>query len=112
MGIINAGTGFGGIVAPPFIAAVIGNISWFGISPWRWVFLLTGAFGLFWTVWWALDYFTPSITSSQGNEALISCSPATNSPNQSLVTSAATFHRIDAPLAGLIANRGNGPPKP
>jgi len=88
MGIINAGTGFGGIVAPPFIAAVIGNISWFGISPWRWVFLLTGAFGLFWTVWWALDYFTPSITSSQGNEALISFSPATNSPNQSLVTSA------------------------
>src|SRR5580765_4858588 len=87
MGIINAGTGFGGIIAPPLIATVIQQVHWFGVSPWRWVFLLTGAFGLFWTVWWALDYFTPSISSSQGNEALISFSPATNSPNQSLVTS-------------------------
>jgi ACS family hexuronate transporter-like MFS transporter len=60
MGIINAGTGIGGIVAPPLIAAVIQNVSWFGISPWRWVFLITGTLGLLWTIWWASDYFTPS----------------------------------------------------
>jgi ACS family hexuronate transporter-like MFS transporter len=62
MGIINAGTGIGGIVAPLLIAAVIQNVNWFGISPWRWVFLITGTLGLVWTVWWASDYFTPAET--------------------------------------------------
>src|SRR6187399_1337965 len=59
MGIINAGTGLGGILAPPLIAWVITNIAWFGISPWRWVFFITGALGLAWTLWWVWDYFPP-----------------------------------------------------
>src|SRR6185503_21283063 len=59
MGIINAGTGLGGILAPPLIAWVITNIAWFGISPWRWVFFITGAMGLLWTLWWVCDYFAP-----------------------------------------------------
>jgi ACS family hexuronate transporter-like MFS transporter len=59
MGIINAGTGLGGILAPPLIAWVITNIAWFGISPWRWVFFITGAMGLVWTIWWVRDYFPP-----------------------------------------------------
>src|SRR5688572_3851021 len=59
MGIINAGTGLGGILAPPLIAWVITNITWFGISPWRWVFFITGAMGLVWTIWWVRDYFPP-----------------------------------------------------
>src|SRR6186997_700105 len=37
MGIINAGTGLGGIVAPPLIAWVVTSITWYGLSPWRWV---------------------------------------------------------------------------
>jgi len=60
MGIINAGTGLGGILAPPLIAWVITNITWFGLSPWRWVFFITGAFGLLWTLWWVRDYFPPA----------------------------------------------------
>ena len=64
MGIINAGTGLGGIVAPPLIAAVITHVSWFGFSPWRWVFLITGALGLAWTLWWTKDYFVPEGSAS------------------------------------------------
>jgi ACS family hexuronate transporter-like MFS transporter len=59
MGIINAGTGVGGIVAPPFIAWVLLSFHWLGLSPWRWVFLLTGTMGLCWTIWWFRDYFPP-----------------------------------------------------
>src|SRR6266545_6067105 len=49
MGIINAGTGLGGILAPPLIAWVITNVVWLGLSPWRWVFFITGGMGLVWT---------------------------------------------------------------
>jgi ACS family hexuronate transporter-like MFS transporter len=59
MGIINAGTGVGGIAAPPLIAWVLTSFHWLGISPWRWVFLLTGAFGLCWILWWFKFYFPP-----------------------------------------------------
>jgi len=61
MGIINAGTGLGGILAPPLIAWVITNVAWFGISPWRWVFFITGALGLLWTIWWVRAYFPPGV---------------------------------------------------
>jgi ACS family hexuronate transporter-like MFS transporter len=64
MGIINAGTGLGGIVAPPLIAAVITHVGWLGLSPWRWVFFITGAMGLAWTLWWVRDYFAPAESSS------------------------------------------------
>jgi ACS family hexuronate transporter-like MFS transporter len=60
MGIINAGTGLGGVIAPPLIAWIIINISWFGASSWRWVFFITGALGLLWTVWWMRSYFPPA----------------------------------------------------
>lgn len=59
MGIINAGTGVGGILAPPLIAWVITNVTWLGLSPWRWVFFITGALGLLWTIWWMREYFPP-----------------------------------------------------
>lgn len=60
MGIINAGTGLGGVLAPPFIAWIIIHISWFGVASWRWVFILTGALGLLWTLWWVRSYFPPA----------------------------------------------------
>jgi ACS family hexuronate transporter-like MFS transporter len=59
MGIINAGTGLGGILAPPLIAWIVTSVHWFGITPWRWVFFITGAAGLLWTIWWAAEYFPP-----------------------------------------------------
>ena len=70
MGIINAGTGIGGIVAPPLIAWVITRVHWGGVSSWRWVFFITGAMGLLWTIWWVLDYRAPrSIRGSRRGSA-------------------------------------------
>jgi ACS family hexuronate transporter-like MFS transporter len=59
MGLINAGTGLGGVIAPPLIAAIILNVHWLGLSSWRWVFFITGAFGLLWTLGWVRLYRAP-----------------------------------------------------
>jgi ACS family hexuronate transporter-like MFS transporter len=54
MGIINAGTAVGAVIAPPALAAVIENLGW------RWVFFLCGAAGLLWSAWWLRKYFSPA----------------------------------------------------
>ncbi|HWX18914.1 MAG TPA: MFS transporter [Candidatus Binatia bacterium] len=54
MGIMNAGTALGAVAAPPLIALVL------SFANWRWVFFITGALGLAWTVWWRRDYFLPA----------------------------------------------------
>jgi len=59
MGIINAGTAVGAVAAPPLIALVLIQVNWFSVAPWRWVFFLTGALGLLWTVWWWREYQPP-----------------------------------------------------
>jgi ACS family hexuronate transporter-like MFS transporter len=59
MGIMNAGTAVGGIIAPPLIATVLTHADWLQLAPWRWVFFLTGAMGLIWTLWWYWEYFAP-----------------------------------------------------
>ncbi len=59
MGIINGGTAVGAVIAPPLIALVLTNGNWLGLAPWRWVFFLTGALGLLWTIWWWCSYQTP-----------------------------------------------------
>src|SRR5262245_29110097 len=51
MGIINAGTAVGAVVAPPAIASIL------GVASWRWVFVATGAVGLAWAVWWSRAYY-------------------------------------------------------
>jgi ACS family hexuronate transporter-like MFS transporter len=53
MGIINAGTAVGAVIAPPLIAAVL------SYSSWRWIFVLTGGCGLLWVWWWSRSYFSP-----------------------------------------------------
>ncbi len=55
MGIMNAGTAIGGIAAPPLIALILADL---GLH-WRWVFFITGGFGLLWTLWWRFEYFLP-----------------------------------------------------
>jgi MFS transporter, ACS family, hexuronate transporter len=55
MGVMNAGTALGAVVAPPFIAAVL------TFSNWRWVFFLSGAAGLAWSIWWFKDYWSPML---------------------------------------------------
>ena len=46
MGLMNAGTAVGAVAAPPLIALTLEYLNW------RWVFFLSGALGLLWTVWW------------------------------------------------------------
>jgi ACS family hexuronate transporter-like MFS transporter len=53
MGIINAGTAVGAVIAPPLIALVL------GYAGWRWIFVVTGGMGLLWTLWWISFYFSP-----------------------------------------------------
>src|SRR6187401_1594390 len=53
MGIINAVTAVGMIIAPPLIAFVLSFVSW------RWIFVLAAAAGLLWTLWWRREYFPP-----------------------------------------------------
>ena len=57
MGIVNAGTAVGAVVAPPAIAALIlyGN--------WRLVFIVFGAVGLLWALWWHRSY--PATASAE-----------------------------------------------
>jgi len=59
MGIINAGTAVGAVVAPPLIAIILSFWNW------RWIFVISGVLGLLWTVWWRMSYFSPE----QGPEA-------------------------------------------
>jgi MFS transporter, ACS family, hexuronate transporter len=53
MGIVNAGTAVGAVIAPPLIAMML------GYSNWRWIFLVTGGLGLLWVWWWTQSYFPP-----------------------------------------------------
>jgi MFS transporter, ACS family, hexuronate transporter len=57
MGIINAGTAVGAVIAPPLIATVLGYTNW------RWIFVLTGGFGLLWVAWWRSSSPSPLETS-------------------------------------------------
>ena len=53
MGIINAGTAVGAVIAPPLIAVILSLLSW------RWIFVITGTLGLLWSAWWRLSYSSP-----------------------------------------------------
>jgi MFS transporter, ACS family, aldohexuronate transporter len=63
MGIINAGTAVGAVVAPPMIAGIL------QVASWRWVFFATGAAGLVWTIWWLRDYATPDVPAARSAAA-------------------------------------------
>jgi MFS transporter, ACS family, aldohexuronate transporter len=59
MGIINAGTAVGAVIAPPLIAIVLAYTNW------RWIFVVTAAFGLLWALWWSLSYSPPEKSPTQ-----------------------------------------------
>jgi ACS family hexuronate transporter-like MFS transporter len=48
MGVINAGTAVGAVIAPPAIAAII------TMGGWRWVFVIAGGVGLLWAAYWLM----------------------------------------------------------
>ena len=50
MGIINAGTAVGSVLAPPLIGIIL------LISGWRMVFFVSGIIGFTWVLWWAISY--------------------------------------------------------
>ncbi len=50
MGIINAGTAVGSVLAPPLIGIILLTVGW------RMVFFAAGAVGFAWVVWWAIAY--------------------------------------------------------
>jgi ACS family hexuronate transporter-like MFS transporter len=59
-GIFNSGTNVGAIVAPmvvPLIAVTMG---------WQWAFIITGAIGLIWLLFWAIMYDTPENKLAKG----------------------------------------------
>src|SRR5438270_818589 len=61
MGIINAGTSIGAVLAPPAIAAIILGLNW------HWVFFFAGMIGLVWTAWWLIIYRDP-VSSRQAGD--------------------------------------------
>ncbi len=50
MGLINAGTAIGSLLAPPIVGFILLR------SGWRAVFAASGCAGLCWVVWWAMSY--------------------------------------------------------
>ena len=50
VGIINAGTAVGSVLAPPLIGFVLLH------SGWRTVFYIAGAIGMVWVLWWSASY--------------------------------------------------------
>lgn len=61
VGLYNSGTNVGAIIAPlcvPFIAAAWG---------WEWAFILTGAIGLLWLVFWYSMYNSPAAKLQSGH---------------------------------------------
>jgi len=69
MGIINAGSAVGAVIAPPLIVLVLTQVHWLEIASWRWVFYLTGALGLVWALAWSMIYFTPAPAERNQTEA-------------------------------------------
>jgi MFS transporter, ACS family, hexuronate transporter len=54
MGIINAGTAVGAVIAPPLIAVILSYTNW------RWIFVVSGGFGILWTVAWTFARLHPA----------------------------------------------------
>lgn len=72
MGVINAGTSVGAVIAPPLIAMILLHASW------RWIFLVTGGFGLLWTIAWTWSRVGKpgaAVPTSIANEDADSVSP-------------------------------------
>lgn len=62
MGIINAGTALGAVVAPPLIALILMQASW------RWVFFIMGGLGLLWAAGWWRNYSVPRKRDGSASE--------------------------------------------
>jgi MFS transporter, ACS family, hexuronate transporter len=66
MGMVNAGTAVGAVVAPPAIAAII------TYGHWRWVFIACALVGLVWSLWWIRAYPSEPPPTEEGGAAAAS----------------------------------------
>lgn len=53
-GIFNTGSSLGAVIAPPLIALIITMFNW------RWAFIISGALGFIWLLFWLKFYSTPA----------------------------------------------------
>jgi ACS family hexuronate transporter-like MFS transporter len=60
MGIINAGTAVGSVLAAPVVARIVLTLGW------RAVFFVAGGLGIVWVLWWAVSYRSkgPAVSSN------------------------------------------------
>lgn len=52
-GLFNAGSNFGAIIAPVIVAAITVAMDW------KWAFIITGALGFVWVIFWLIFYQVP-----------------------------------------------------
>jgi MFS transporter, ACS family, hexuronate transporter len=52
-GLFNAGSNFGAIIAPVIVSAI--TVAW----GWKWAFIITGALGFIWVIFWLVSYQIP-----------------------------------------------------
>ncbi len=52
-GMFNTGSAIGSVIAPPLLALIVVFLSW------RWVFIISGSFGIFWVIYWLWSYHLP-----------------------------------------------------
>ncbi len=67
-GMFNTGSAIGSVIAPPLLALIVVLLNW------RWVFIISGSFGIFWVIYWLLFYHLPDhhprITEEESNYIL------------------------------------------
>ncbi len=64
-GIFNSGTNVGAILAPLTVPLIAGTLGW------EWAFIITGAIGLIWLIFWWLFYDNPHKHSKVSKEELL-----------------------------------------
>ncbi len=52
-GMFNTGSAIGSVAAPPLLALIVITLGW------RWVFIISGSFGLIWAAYWFFSYHLP-----------------------------------------------------
>jgi ACS family hexuronate transporter-like MFS transporter len=52
-GMFNTGSAIGSVAAPPLLALIVVTLGW------RWVFFISGSFGLLWSAYWLFNYHLP-----------------------------------------------------
>ncbi len=66
-GMFNTGSAIGSVIAPPLLALIVVLLSW------RWVFIISGCFGIIWAAYWFFNYHLPHLHPriAPGEAALI-----------------------------------------